>query len=120
MKAYRIRHKLSGLYYQPIRGYCKEKTNLGKHGKVYITRKPIFSDYSQITVNRKLIEKYNLKVNYGNIIETKESDWEVIEYILLPKEQYDILIKVKDITTQVKEFDPRNTADWIISYDKDM
>lgn len=33
VKPYRIKHKASGLYYQPTRNHC----NLGKNGKVYIT-----------------------------------------------------------------------------------
>lgn len=32
-KPYRIKHKASGLYYQPSRNY----SNLGKNGKVYMT-----------------------------------------------------------------------------------
>lgn len=32
-KPYRIKHKASGLYYQPTRNHC----NLGKNGKVYMT-----------------------------------------------------------------------------------
>lgn len=33
IKPYRIKHKDSGLYYQPTRNHC----NLGKNGKVYMT-----------------------------------------------------------------------------------
>ncbi len=33
VKPYRIKHKASGLYYQPTRNHC----NLGKNGKVYMT-----------------------------------------------------------------------------------
>lgn len=41
-KPYRLKHKASGLYYQPFDG-C---TNLGKDGKVYYTRR------SPLTINQ--------------------------------------------------------------------
>lgn len=36
MKIYRLRHKPTGLYYQPVRGrWIGGKTNLSKKGKIY-------------------------------------------------------------------------------------
>lgn len=36
MKIYRLKHKPTGLYYQPVRGrFSKDKTNLSKNGKIY-------------------------------------------------------------------------------------
>ena len=50
-RPYRIKHKASGLYYQPSRNHC----NLGKNGKVYMTNNsPLLAndgyDYIQIDV----------------------------------------------------------------------
>lgn len=50
-KPYRIKHKASGLYYQPARNH----SNLGKNGKVYMTNNsPLMSnnsyDYIAISV----------------------------------------------------------------------
>lgn len=42
VKPYRIKHKASGLYYQPTRNY----SNLGKNGKVYMTNNsPLLANY---------------------------------------------------------------------------
>ena len=55
MKPYRIKHKFSGLYYQPVRG--RIKSNLSKNGKVYITKlNPLESttdDYIHIEVDKE-------------------------------------------------------------------
>ena len=52
-KLYRIKHKASGLYYQPARNH----SNLGKNGKVYMTNNsPLMSnnsyDYIAISVRK--------------------------------------------------------------------
>lgn len=52
-KPYRIKHKASGLYYQPARNH----SNLGKNGKVYMTNNsPLMSnnsyDYIAISVRK--------------------------------------------------------------------
>lgn len=42
VKPYRIKHKASGLYYQPTRNHC----NLGKNGKVYMANNsPLLANY---------------------------------------------------------------------------
>lgn len=44
MDLYRIKHKPTGLYYQPIRN----GNNLSKHGKVYLTRgNPLYKNYNR-------------------------------------------------------------------------
>lgn len=44
MNPYRIKHKPTGLYYQPI----NNGNNLSKHGKVYLTKtNPLSQDYSK-------------------------------------------------------------------------
>lgn len=36
MELYKLKHKPTGLYYQPVsRTYCWNKTNLSKKGKIY-------------------------------------------------------------------------------------
>lgn len=52
-KPYRIKHKTSGLYYQPSRN----RSNLGKNGKVYMTNNsPLLAndgyDYISISVRK--------------------------------------------------------------------
>ena len=42
MRLYRIKHKPTGLFYCPVRGFGSRKTNLSKNGKVY-TKKPTFA-----------------------------------------------------------------------------
>lgn len=74
MKPYRIKHKNSGLYYQPVRG--RIKSNLSKNGKVYITKlNPLVSttgDYIYIEVDKearvfKKVEGLFPLDKYGNI-----------------------------------------------------
>lgn len=47
-KPYRIKHKASGLYYQPARNH----SNLGKNGKVYM------ANNSPLLANTKKIAKH--------------------------------------------------------------
>ena len=52
-KPYRIKHKASGLYYQPLRNY----SNLSKNGKVYMTNNSLLMinnsyDYIDISVRK--------------------------------------------------------------------
>lgn len=35
MEIYKLKHKPTGLYYQPVRGSYWQKTNLSKKGKIY-------------------------------------------------------------------------------------
>ena len=44
MKAYRIKHVPSGLYYRPAAGGYRKKSNLSTHGKIY-KRKPSIKGY---------------------------------------------------------------------------
>lgn len=84
MKAYRIKHTLSGLYYQPAKGYIK--SNLGKNGKVYLTRtNPLTSreDYIYIQVDK---ESKVFEIVKGLFPLNKDGD--II--FKAPKEQFEI------------------------------
>lgn len=75
VKPYRIKHKASGLYYQPSRNH----SNLGKNGKVYMANNsPLLAnygyDYISISVRKgtkvhnileKLMPLKGVKRSYG-------------------------------------------------------
>lgn len=53
VKAYRIKHKASGLYYQPASNH----SNLGKNGKVYMTNNSpllINDGYDYISISARI------------------------------------------------------------------
>ena len=83
MKAYRIKHKPTGLYYQPTKGRWKETiSNLGESGKVYIARRPSLDHISTYNhISKSLCDKYSLKWK-GHVINLKD-DLEIIEYTLV-------------------------------------
>ena len=82
MHVYRVRHKQTGLFYQPKKGRFDNITNLGPNGKVYYGRKPIFEFFEYITLGKNQIEKFNVKINDWRVCRTKREDWEIIEYNL--------------------------------------
>lgn len=53
MELYRLKHKPTGLYYQPVRGrWRSKKTNLSKKGKIYQSGKnALMGNYNTITIN---------------------------------------------------------------------
>lgn len=57
MKIYRLKHKPTGLYYQPVRGrWIGEKTNLSKKGKIYQSNQNALNgneDYIWINISVK-------------------------------------------------------------------
>ena len=76
MRLYRIKHKPTGLFYCPVRGFGSRKTNLSKNGKVY-TKKPTFAhmthgfNFSDKQKKEfKLRQKYNRNYNLFN-----QDDW---------------------------------------------
>ena len=89
---YRIRHKKSGLFYQPTRGRYSSKTNLGPNGKVY-AKKPSFEHIcSPLDVTDRQHEKFGI----GELKTRSEwcskyfmkfvrDDWEIVEYELVEK-----------------------------------
>ena len=99
MKPYKLKHKPTGLYYQPIRGYG---SNLSKLGKIYQTRLHGLSQafkYAKLFPDRKSSQIFNVHAeewsrvykNTKNILdwnhlcrspiraETKITDWEIEE-----------------------------------------
>ena len=73
---YRIRHKLTGLYYSP-----KSNSNLSEEGKIYKTNSNLISylgSYWSIDLriyNKKLIEKYREVLSKCGTISEDESTW---------------------------------------------
>lgn len=90
MKAYRVKHKPSGLYYQP----SGNGNNLSKRGKIYNTPNNILNynksdDFIYITMSRSSrlfpVKKINFKKNEGwrdstPTAKVSKSDFE-IEYL---------------------------------------
>ena len=82
---YKLRHKPTGLFYQPIKGRWKEdKTNLAVNGKVYSHRRPQYERQPvHIYVSSHLVKKYNIdaeETSYGNRLQVPFSDLEWVEY----------------------------------------
>jgi len=66
MKLYRIKHKPTGLFYCPVRGFGENKTNLSKNGKVY-TKRPTFSHMSHgFIFSNKQMKEFKLRQRYNN------------------------------------------------------
>jgi hypothetical protein len=90
MKPFRLKHKLTGLYYIPLRDICvkheeyggrRVKSNLSKKGKIYFTdpRKHIggFSNHTRLTWIKSHCNWYYAKPTTEPFI---ESEWE-LEFI---------------------------------------
>ena len=71
---YKIRHKHTGLFYDPKGTYH----SVSKWGKVY-NRKP--SRQSHITIPYEIRGEYDSQFHNA---QTKLSDWEVVEFKLVP------------------------------------
>lgn len=89
MNVYRIKHKPSGLYYQPVKGrFTGRITNLGPNGKVYIAKKPTLesSNIKGVRVSDKQITKYGLDCDpQWHNLKFVESDWNIQTYELKDK-----------------------------------
>ena len=88
MKFFRIRHKPSQLFYQPVKGRFRgEKTNFGPNGKLYHTR-PSFKYLSNnLNVSDSLYERYDCflcaqRCRDGKELPFIQDDWEIVEYEL--------------------------------------
>jgi len=94
MKVYKLKHKSTGLFYTPSKGYG----NLSTKGKIYSTKPNIkWTSIIRIIIKTgtkdKLNEKQQKLIDYFNIkkigtkdyywideyFETKPEDWEIIE-----------------------------------------
>ena len=93
MKVYKLRHKPTGLFYQPVKGrWAKEKSNLSKRGKLYETHQyPKDLHTGGVNVSESLTKKFNLKNiktnRFGNYLITKKDDWEIVVYNLKEVDQ---------------------------------
>ena len=95
-KVWKIRHKLSGLFYQTVKGRFSDKiTNLGPRGKIYQI-KPSFKQLAQIRVSNYQVEKFDLDIeqkgwsidNY--LIHNNYADFEIVEYELKEEKKKDV------------------------------
>jgi hypothetical protein len=87
-KVWKIRHKLSGLFYQTVKGRFSDKiTNLGPRGKIYQV-KPSFKQLAQIRVSNYQVGKFDLNVEHKSwstdnyLIHNDYADFEIVEYDL--------------------------------------
>lgn len=69
MKPYRIKHKASGLYYQPT---CN-RNNLSKTGKVYLTKNNVLNG-TDTFVYISLNERGRIYKGYGKFFPTLKPD----------------------------------------------
>ena len=84
MKPYRIKHKASGLYYQPaING-----NNLSKTGKVYLAKNNVLSGKDTF-VFISLNEQGRLYKEYGKLFPTPKPDDLYLIY-RVPKTEFEI------------------------------
>lgn len=87
---YKMRHKPTGLFYQPVKGrWTGSKSNLSKRGKLYETKQyPKTLHTGGVQVSDSLAKEFNLilkKSSWGQYLETKEEDWEVVEFELIER-----------------------------------
>ena len=84
MKPYRIKHKASGLYYQPT----ANKNNLSKTGKVYLTKNNVLNG-TDTFVLISLNERGKIYKEYGKFFPTLKPDY---SYLIcrVPKTEFEI------------------------------
>lgn len=84
MKPYRIKHKASGLYYQPI----SNGNNLSKTGKVYLTKNNVLNG-TDTFVYIFLKEQGRLYKEYGKLFPTLKP-YHFYMAGRVPKEEFEI------------------------------
>ena len=91
MELYRLKHKPTGLYYQPVRGKYDNVTNLSKRGKIYQTKANaligqgdtivIYISEKQYNAQKELFDSLGADKYYRRMtLRCKKEDFEV-EYI---------------------------------------
>ena len=87
--------------------------------KVYRAINKTTGEYLKSSKGRTIwLQKNHLEITREY---TQHKDlYNILEYILVPIDDYNRLMKVVDMTRQLKDFDPRNTMNWFTPYDKDM
>lgn len=89
-KVYKIRHKPSGLFYQPTRGrWARDKSNLSERGKIYEIKPRKLNVKGRQNISEARHKKYGVgypapeSYRRGEfIVETCEADWELVTYEL--------------------------------------
>lgn len=83
MKFYKILHKPTGMYYQPVKGrFSYQKTNLSKNGKIY-QNKPSLKHLSHgynMRVENPYPNKYPHEKKVSKFFKFVEFEWEIIEF----------------------------------------
>lgn len=84
---YKLRHKPTGLFYQPTKGRWRHNvSNLSKRGKIYETKQyPRNLHKGSTAVSVTLRKQFGLPLKqegYSDYLITRESDWEVVKYKL--------------------------------------
>lgn len=85
---YKLRHKPTGLFYQPLKGrWHKDKSNLSKRGKLYETKqypKDLHRGGTAMSMaSRKEFGYPSKQEGYSDYLETQETDWEVVKFKLI-------------------------------------
>ena len=88
LTVYKLRHKPTGLFYQPVKGrWAEEKSNLSKRGKIYETKQyPKDLHTGGVQISDSLAKEFELTPKttvWGNYLITKEGDWEIVIYNLI-------------------------------------
>lgn len=83
MKVYKLIHVPTGLFYGPVRGRGKLKTNLSKNGKIYQTK--AIPNLRSLEASDKQIQEFGLnKIGVRhNIISVKPSDLKIVTFKLV-------------------------------------
>ena len=95
--AYKVRHKPTGLFYQPVKGrWSDTKSNLSKKGKIYETKQyPKRLHTGGVNISKSLIKKFkvtNISSNrFGMYVLSSKEDWEVVEFELKEVNSYEIV-----------------------------
>ena len=94
---YKVMHKPTGLFYQPVKGrWSHQRSNLSSRGKLYETKQYPKKLYRQIVnISSSIIEKFNLtedvdyeyNKSWGSRIISSEDDWVLVTYNLNEVEQ---------------------------------
>ena len=79
-KVYKIQHKKTGYYYQPIKSKIGEetRTNLGPNGKVYTSEPRLDKLINRYNISESICKKFDIE--WRENFKYNENDFEVIIY----------------------------------------
>jgi len=88
MKAYRLKHLPTGLYFKPNTAH-RGKNNLSKTGKLYSKKPSSTYGVGHLYVSKSIDKEFNLhaqksKYNFGTLyINSIKEDWKIVEINLI-------------------------------------